>query len=317
MIKAVAFGELLIDFNTISVDHENYPTLEAHPGGAPGNYLATMKKFGAEAAFIGKVGNDAFGHLLIGTLENSGIDTSGIVITDETFTTLAFVVLDENGNRDFSFARKPGADTTLCYDEVNISLLSNADVFHFGTLSLTNEPAKTTTKLLVEYSRSHGILVSCDPNLRKPLWDSLDNAKEQMLWAISNSDVVKISDDELEFLFGLSPEDGSQYILDHYQNVKLVFATCGAEGSVFCTRRTCGHVPAISGIKVVDTCGAGDIFGGAAMYKLLCCKKAPEELCYDELFEITSFACTAASLSTRSHGGISSIPDYNEVMQNF
>lgn len=315
MIKAVAIGELLIDFNCVGNNKEGYPILEAHPGGAPGNFLAAMKKYGADAAFIGKVGDDAFGRIIKATLEESGIDCTGVVLTDKAFTTLAFVVLDEKGDRDFSFARKPGADTTIEYEEVNLELIEGADLFHFGTLSLTDEPARTATMNLVEYARNKGILISCDPNLRKPLWKDLCEAKKQMLWAISNSDVVKISDDEIDFLFGLSPEQGSKFILENYPSVKLVFATCGEHGSFFTTREIQGFVPVPKGIKAVDTCGAGDIFGGSAMYALLSSGKKIDDLTYDDIYYITKFACTAATLSTRYHGGIGSIPDYDEVVK--
>ena len=170
MYDVVAMGELLIDFTCVSTDHEGYPTMAAHPGGAPANFLAALAKFGTSAALLGKVGNDAFGKLLVGTLDQAGIGTSGIIMADDVFTTLAFVTLDETGNREFSFSRKPGADTCLSYDELNMELIDNAKVFHFGTLSLTDEPARTTTYKAVAYAKNAGKLITYDPNLRKPLW---------------------------------------------------------------------------------------------------------------------------------------------------
>ena len=260
MMDVVALGELLIDFTTVSADAEGYPTMAAHPGGAPANFLAALSKFGAKAALLGKVGNDTFGKLLVGTLQKAGIETRGLVMADDVFTTLAFVTLDETGNREFAFARKPGADTKLSFAEIDRSLIDEAKVFHFGTLSLTDEPARSATYEAVAYAREKGKLITYDPNLRKPLWKDLEEAKRQLLWGLGQADVVKISDEEVEFLFGLGVEEGAAYILKHY-GVKLVFVTCGAEGCYFRNRNAKGHVPSLSGIKVVDTTGAGDIFG--------------------------------------------------------
>ena len=195
MYDVVALGELLIDFTTQSIDSDGYPTMAAHPGGAPANFLAAIAKFGGKVGMLGKVGTDTFGKLLTNTLRGAGIETKGLVAADDVFTTLAFVTLDENGDREFAFARKPGADTQLTFDELDLSLIDETRVFHFGTLSLTDEPARTTTYRAVEYAKTHGKLVTYDPNLRKPLWRSLDEAKEQMLWGLRQADVVKISDE--------------------------------------------------------------------------------------------------------------------------
>ena len=314
MIDVVALGELLIDFATVGTDSDGYPTMAAHPGGAPANFLAALTKFGAKTALIGKVGSDTFGKLLLGTLEKAGIETKGMLVTDDVFTTLAFVTFDAYGDRDFAFSRKPGADTCLRFEEVDLSLIDEAKVFHFGTLSLTHEPARTATQKCVAYAKSRGKLITYDPNLRKPLWADLKEAKEQLLWGLSQADVVKISDEEVEFLFGLSPEDGAKHILENF-GVKLVFVTCGANGCFFKNVNAEGHVPSLSGIKVIDTTGAGDIFGGSALWKLLQTDKAPEELNEAELRDIVAFACTAASLSTAKSGGISSVPDYETVLQ--
>lgn len=308
MYDVVALGELLIDFTTIRADSDGYPTMAAHPGGAPANFLAAIAKFGGKAAMLGKVGTDTFGKLLTSTLREVGIETKGIVASDDFFTTLAFVTLDANGDREFAFARKPGADTQLRFDELELSLLDETRVFHFGTLSLTGEPSRTTTYRAVEYAREHGKLITFDPNLRKPLWRALDEAKQQMLWGLAHADVVKISDEEVEFLFGLGVQEGAQYILEHFP-VKLVFVTCGPDGCWFQNKNTSGHVDSLRNIQVVDTTGAGDIFGGSAVWKLLQTGKAPEALDEAALREIVSFACTAAGLSTTKPGGISSVPD--------
>ena len=313
MYDAVAMGELLIDFTCVSKDGEGYPTMAAHPGGAPANFLAALAKFGTSAALLGKVGNDAFGKLLIGTLDQAGIGTSGIIMADDVFTTLAFVTLDETGNREFSFSRKPGADTCLSYDELNMQLIDNAKVFHFGTLSLTDEPARSTTYKAVEYAKSAGKLITYDPNLRKPLWQSLEEAKKQLIWGMTMADVVKISDEEVEFLWGLGVEEGADYILKNF-GVKLVFVTCGADGCYFKNAVASGKVPSLKNIKVVDTTGAGDIFGGSAVYKLLQTGKAPETLSEEELREVVTFACTSAGLSTTKPGGISSVHEYQQIL---
>ena len=311
-MDVVALGELLIDFTCISADGEGYPTMAAHPGGAPANFLAALAKFGAKTALLGKVGSDAFGKLLLGTLRNADIETDGMVVSDDVFTTLAFVTLDESGDREFSFARKPGADMQMRFEELNLKLIDEAKVFHFGTLSLTDEPARSATYQAVDYAKKQGKLITYDPNLRKPLWKDLEVCKEQMLWGLGQADVVKISDEEVEFLFGLGVQEGAEHILRNY-GVKLVFVTCGAEGCYFKNAVACGMVPSLKDIKVVDTTGAGDIFGGSAVWKLLQYGKAPETLCEAELKDVVSFACTAAGLSTTKPGGISSVPERTAV----
>lgn len=313
MLDVVALGELLIDFTCVSADADGYPTMAAHPGGAPANFLAAVTKFGGKTALLGKVGADTFGHLLTGTLEKAGIETRGIVASSDVFTTLAFVTLDEHGDREFAFSRKPGADTQLRFSELNLSLIDDAKAFHFGTLSLTDEPARATTYRAVAYAKERGKLITFDPNLRKPLWKDLDTAKEQMLWGLSKADVVKISDEEIEFLFGLNPQEGARKILNDY-GVKLVFATCGADGCWFENQNACGHVDSLKNVKVVDTTGAGDIFGGSAVWKVMQSGKCPEELNEAELREAVRFACTAAGLSTTKPGGISSVPEEEEVL---
>ena len=314
MIDVVALGELLIDFTMLSADAGGYPTMAAHPGGAPANFLAALAKFGKKTALLGKVGTDKFGRLLKNTLEEAGIDTRGLIGADDVFTTLACVTLDETGDREFSFARKPGADTCLRFEEIDLSMIDEAKVFHFGTLSLTDEPARSATQQAVAYAKARGKLITYDPNLRKPLWKSAETAKEQMLWGLAQADVVKISDEEVEFLFGMRPEDGAKHILENY-GVKLVFVTCGADGCFYSSGAVSGKVPALSGIQVVDTTGAGDIFGGSALYRLLENGKAADTLSGEELEEIVTFACTAAGLSATKHGGISSVPSLEDVMR--
>ena len=314
MFDVTALGELLIDFAPKSVDAAGYPTLAANPGGAPGNFLAALNKYGCSVAMIGKVGDDMFGRLLLNTLKGAGIETRGVVVDPNQITTLAFVSLDASGNRDFSFARKPGADTCLTYDEVDEALVTGARVFHFGTLSLTNDPAREATHKAVAKAKAEGVLISVDPNLRKPLWPTEDDAKAAIEWSLRQADIIKISDEEIEFLWGLTPEEGAQKLLNEY-GASLVYATLGPKGCHAATRNAAVTVSSPKGIHVVDTTGAGDIFGGSAMSRFLKTGKRPEDLTAEDLTTIVTFACTAASLSTQTHGGISSVPEEAEVLR--
>lgn len=312
MLDVVALGELLIDFAALSADEAGYPTMKANPGGAPGNFLAALSKYGASTAMIGKVGTDAFGQLLLETLKQAGIETRGVLQDPAVFTTLAFVTFDGRGERSFSFARKPGADTQLTWAEVDKTLLDECRVFHFGTLSLTGQPAREATQKALAYVKSRGKLVTFDPNLRLPLWNSGEEAREQILWGLSQADVVKISDEEVSFLWDCSPEEGADKLLEEY-GVSLAMVTLGPEGCYL--KNAKGSVRAASPkVKAVDTTGAGDIFGGSAVSRLLKLEKGPAELSQGELEEIARFASTAASLSTQRSGGIPSIPPEKEVL---
>ena len=284
MYDAVAIGELLVDFACQSTDAGGYPVLAAHPGGAPANFLAVLAHYGMKTALLAKVGDDVFGRLLCRTAAQAGIDTVGIVVDGSVFTTLAFVTLDTDGDRDFSFARKPGADMLLRYDELNLSLINQTRV---------------------EYARDRGKLVTYDPNLRTPLWKDLSQARQEILWGLSAADVVKISSEEVEFLWGLPPQDGAEKLLREYP-AKLVFVTCGADGCYYAGRQGAGHV-GCPPVRTVDTTGAGDIFMGSAVAQLLRTGKCPQELEAEQLRQIAAAACAEASLSTEHYGGISSI----------
>ncbi len=314
MFDVVALGELLIDFTCISSDEAGYPTIAANPGGAPGNFLAALQAYGCTTAMLGKVGTDAFGRLLVDTLKKRGIDPRGIVMDSDVFTTLAFVTLDDTGNREFSFARKPGADTRLTEAEaLSAGLIDDCRVFHFGTLSLTDEPARSATRAAVARARSQGRLISLDPNLRKPLWTSEEEARAQIEWSLKQADIVKISDEEIDFLWGLSPEEGAQKLLEEY-GVSLVYATLGPKGCHVANRNGVSTLDAPKGIHVVDTTGAGDIFGGSAMSRFLALGKHPNALTVADMTGIVRFACCAASLSTQKRGGISSIAPIEQVL---
>ena len=312
MFDVTALGELLIDFTLVGTDENGYPAMKAAPGGAPCNFLAALAEYGCKAAFIGSVGCDAFGDMLVGTLKQRWIETRGVVRSVDSFTTLAFVTLGKNGEREFSFARKPGADTRLSFSDIDKTLIDDSRVFHFGTLSLTDEPARGATEKAVAYARSGGKIISCDPNLRLPLWKSKSAAKDAMLRALSQSDVVKISGDEIEFLFDCSPHEGAEKVLA--LGAKLVFVTLGANGCLFSNGNGSGEIKAPTGIRAVDTTGAGDVFGGAAMSRLLKSGSLPNALSVSDMRGIARFACCAASLSTESCGGINSVVPEEKVL---
>ncbi len=313
MLDVVALGELLIDFAPLSADAAGYPALQANPGGAPGNFLAALAACGKRAALLAKVGDDAFGRLLVRTLAGAGIETRGVRTDPTAFTTLAFVTLDAHGERSFSFARKPGADTRLTWDEVDRALLDEAQVFHFGSLSLTDEPARTATRRAVQYAKARGKWISFDPNLRKPLWPSLDDARAQILFGLSQADIVKLSDDELDFLWGCTPEEGARRLLDAH-GVSLVMVTLGKAGCRLFSRQA-AYRAACPPVTPVDTTGAGDIFGGSALSRLLELQKPPAALDAADLAYIGAYAVAAASLSTQAHGGIPSVPDPQAVQR--
>ena len=304
-LDVTAIGELLIDFTARAENDAGYPVMEANPGGAPGNFLAALAAYGARTALLGKVGDDAFGHLLRRTMERAGIETRGIIVDGTVFTTLAFVTLSPEGDRSFSFARKPGADTCLAWEEVDCALIDAAQIFHFGTLSLTNEPSRTATRRAVARARGQGKWITFDPNLRLPLWGGEDEAREQILWGLTQADVVKISGEEVAFLWGCTPDAGARRLLEDY-GVRLAMVTLGSEGCYLANQNAAVQL-ACPPVRPVDTTGAGDIFGGSAVSRLLQLGKAPETLTGEDLERIGAFATMAASLSTQRRGGIPSI----------
>lgn len=314
MLDVVAIGELLIDFSSIGKDKMDYPIMNAHPGGAPANFLSALANFKKKTALIGKVGNDMFGKMLIKTLADKQINTTNVYKTKDAFTTLAFVDIDKDGNRNFSFSRNPGADTLISYDEVDLSLIDECKIFHFGTLSLTNNPSKMTTKRLVKYAKKQKKIISFDPNLRIPLWNNLDDARKEIMWGLNNSDIVKISDDEVFFLFNMSPSMALDYIYKCF-NLKALFITCGASGCYYINKKGKGFVDSIKDIKVIDTTGAGDIFFGTAISKIIDQANNKKEVENIDLKPIVTFATISAGLSTTKEGGISSICSEDKILE--
>lgn len=307
----VALGELLIDFTNNGVSSQGNSLFEANPGGAPCNVLAILQKLSKKTAFIGKVGNDQFGKLLKGTLDEVGIDSSNLLFDDKIPTTLAFVHNMPDGDRDFSFYRKPGADMMLTADEIHEDMVNDTKIFHFGTLSMTSEGVREATIKAIELARKNGALISLDPNLREPLWDSLDNAREQMLKAISYCDILKISDNEIQFLTGIDDYDEGISKLRSMYNIPLICLTLGKDGSRSYYKDMRVEVKGFRQDHVLDTTGAGDTFCGSVLSFI--CDNGLDDLSEIKLREMLTRANAAASLITTKKGAIRSMPNITEI----
>ena len=306
----VAMGELLIDFAMNGQSEQGNNCFEACPGGAPCNVLAMLGKLGRKTAFLGKVGEDQFGKLLKETIEEVGVDTTGLRMDQEIPTTLAFVHTFSDGDRDFSFYRKPGADMMLREEEVDYDVIRQAKIFHFGTLSMTDEPVRSATKKALEVAKEAGCLISLDPNLRPPLWKSLDEAKKMMEYGFRYCDILKISDNEIQFVSGKEDYDeGIQYLQEKY-HIPLIFLTMGKDGSRAYYK---GMRVEKTGYRVdtVETTGAGDTFCGSALNGVL--ERGIDNLTEKDLTEILDFSNAAAAIVTTKKGAIRSMPEQEEV----
>lgn len=307
----IALGEMLIDFTLNGKSGQGNNLFEANPGGAPCNVLAILRKLGKKTAFIGKVGNDQFGRLLKETIEEAGIDSSCLLMDEEVHTTLAFVHTFPDGDREFSFYRNPGADMMLREEEVDEEVLKQARIFHFGTLSMTHDEVRSATMKAVKADKDNGLIVSLDPNLRPPLWSSMELAKEQMLNAMQYCDILKISDNEIQFVTGVEDYDeGIRIIRERFQ-IPLVCLTLGKEGSRAYYKDMRVEVPGFVQENVVDTTGAGDTFCGSVLNYVL--EHGLEELSEEDLKEMLTFANAAASLITTKKGAIRSMPEKEEI----
>ncbi len=285
---------------------------EACPGGAPCNVLALLNKMGKKTAFIGKVGKDQFGALLRDTITEAGIDASNLMVDENVNTTLAFVHTFPDGDREFSFYRNPGADMMLTADEVNPEVVKDTKVFHFGTLSMTHEGVREATKKAVETAKANGCLVSFDPNLRPPLWRSLDLAKEQMEYGFGKCDILKISDNEIQFVSGKEDYDeGIAYLQETY-NIPLILLTMGKDGSRAYYKGMRVERPGFS-VKAIETTGAGDTFCGSSLNYLV--DHDFENLTEEQLGEMLTFANAAAALVTTKKGAIKAMPVKEEVLE--
>ena len=306
----IALGELLIDFTMNGQSEQGNNMFEACPGGAPCNVLALLNKMGKKTAFLGKVGKDQFGTLLRDTITDAGIDASHLMVDDTVNTTLAFVHTFPDGDREFSFYRNPGADMMLTEDEVDPEFIAQTKILHFGTLSMTHDGVRAATKKAVQAAKDAGCLVSFDPNLRLPLWSSLDLAKEQMEYGFGVCDILKISDNEIQFVSGKEDYDeGIAYLQEKY-NIPLILLTMGKEGSRAYYKGKCVERPGFA-VKAIETTGAGDTFCGSSLNYIV--EHGFDDLTEDQLGELLTFANAAAAIVTTKKGAIRSMPEREEV----
>lgn len=307
----VALGELLIDFTDNGISGQGNTIFEANPGGAPCNVLAMLQKLGNKTAFIGKVGKDIFGTKLKEVLKEVGIDTSGLVMDKKVRTTLAFVQTLKGGDRDFSFYRNPGADMMLEEGDINNSLIKNCKIFHFGTLSMTHKGVRKATKKAIKKAKESGALISFDPNLRPPLWESLDDPKKQVEYGLGQCDILKISDNEIQWFTGEKDFDkGIKKLQDRY-SIKLIVLSMGKDGSRAYYKNLRVEKPAFVQKNTIETTGAGDTFGGCCLNFIL--KYGLDNMDQEKLEKMLTFANAAASLITTKKGALRVMPTKDEV----
>ncbi len=310
MIDITAVGEILIDLTQNGKNEQGIPHFAANPGGAPANLAVAAARLGASAAFIGKVGKDSFGTFLRETLVENKVDVSGMVTDPVQHTTLAVVALDAQGERNFSFYRDPSADVNLSAGEISLEQLKNTRFLHFGSVSLTAEPARSATLYAAKTAKEFGAIISYDPNYRASLWSSEKLAVERMLEPLTMVDVLKVSDEELPLLTGTSDlEAGSKILAD--KGIRLVLVTLGPNGAFYRFGGHCGHVPGVK-CKVGDTNGAGDTFFGATLGQLAKFESL-DSITTADLERILAFSNKAASITTSRHGAIPAMPTYEEV----
>ena len=309
----VALGELLIDFTENGTSGQGNPVYEANPGGAPCNVLSMLTKLGRKTAFIGKVGSDIFGNRLKAALTEVGIDTSNLVLDEDVRTTLAFVETFPDGDRDFSFYRNPGADMMLREEEVHIELLNDANIFHFGTLSMTHEGVKNATKKAIAAAKESGAVISFDPNLREPLWKSLEDAKEQVAYGLSQCDVLKISDNEIRWFTGEEDFDAGIRRLKERYDIPLIMLSMGKDGSRAYYKGLRVEAAPFLQEKTIETTGAGDTFGACCLHHVL--KYGLDGFDEEKLTEMLTFANAAASIITTRKGALRVMPEEAEVQE--
>lgn len=308
-----ALGELLIDFTENGVSGQGNPLFEANPGGAPCNVLAMLGKLGHKTAFIGKVGADFFGNQLKEALVEVGIDTRGLYMDEEVHTTLAMVHTLPDGDRDFSFYRNPGADMMLTEEEITEEMLEKTKILHFGTLSMTHEGVRKATKKALNLAKEKGVLVSFDPNLRPPLWDSMEIAREQVLYGLGFCDILKISDNEIVWLTGKEGfDEGVAWIRERYPHISLILVSMGKDGSRAYYKDVKAEIPAFIQKNTMETTGAGDTFCGCMLHGI--CKYGLENLDEVKLEQMLTFANGAASLITTRKGALRVMPSEEEIV---
>lgn len=307
-----AIGELLIDFTFVGKNDAGQNLFAQNPGGAPANVLTQIQKLGGKVSFIGKVGNDMHGIFLKSVLDSQNINTQGLIFDDKYFTTLAFVNLDSNGERTFSFARKPGADTCLNETEIDFTILNNTKIFHTGSLSLTDEPSRSAVYSAVKYAKKQGCLISYDPNYRASLWKDEASAAFYMKSLIPFADLMKISEEEAFLLSGNSDIEQTAKIL-FKQGVKIVAVTLGAKGCYIYNKKGGRYINSAKSDFVLDTTGAGDSFWGAFLFSIIQLKRNIDEISLEELSKCADFANAAASLCIEKQGAIPAMPDMSSV----
>lgn len=312
MYDVTALGEVLIDFTEAGTSEGGMSLFERNPGGAPANVLVALERLGHRTAFIGKVGCDMHGDFLRGVLEEEGIDCTGLLSDPNFFTTLAFVALAPTGERTFSFARKPGADTQIAPGELARDVIAASRVFHVGSLSLTDEPARTATLEAIACAREAGCTLSYDPNYRANLWESEEVARERMRSVVPDMDLMKISDEECELMTGSAdPAAAARALIA--QGPKVVAVTLGGSGALVATGEGVREVPGFAA-EVADTTGAGDSFWGGFLAAFLECGRAAGEVGLEDAAAFARMGNAVASLCVRGRGGIPSMPARDAVM---
>ena len=312
LFDVTALGELLIDFTENGTSSQGNPLLEANPGGAPCNVLAMLERLGKKTAFIGKVGKDMFGEQLKTAVEEVGIDTRNLIMDEEVHTNLAFVHTYPDGDRDFSFYRNPGADMMLTKEDVQEDLIHNSRIFHFGTLSSTHPGVREATRHAIDVAKDAGCIITFDPNLRPPLWKSLDDAKTEIEYGLTKCDVLKISDNEVEFLFGTTDYDKGAAMIREKYNIPLVLITLGKDGSRAYYKDLRVEAAPFLQENTIETTGAGDTFCASTLNYVL--EHGLENLTEENLMELLTFANAAASLITTKKGALRVMPSRQEVL---
>ena len=311
----VALGELLIDFTENGTSGQGNPVYEANPGGAPCNVLSMLNRLGHQTAFLGKVGNDIFGRQLRSTVESAGINVEGLLTDEDVRTTLAFVETKPDGDRDFSFYRNPGADMMLREEEVRDDIIAAGKIFHFGTLSMKNEPVRSATKHAIAVAKENGALISFDPNIREPLWKDMEEAKEQTAYGLSVCDILKISDNEIQWFSGKEDYTEGIRMLQQTYQIPLILLSMGRDGSRAYYKNMIVEVPAFLQKNTIETTGAGDTFGACCLHYIL--QYGLMELTEQQLKDMLTFANAAASIITTRKGALRVMPSLEEIQNYF
>lgn len=311
----VALGELLIDFTENGTSGQGNPVYEANPGGAPCNVLSMLNRLGHQTAFLGKVGNDIFGRRLRSTVESAGINVEGLLTDEDVRATLAFVETKPDGDRDFSFYRNPGADMMLREEEVRDDIIAAGKIFHFGTLSMTNEPVRSATKHAIAVAKENGALISFDPNIREPLWKDMEEAKEQTAYGLSVCDILKISDNEIQWFSGKEDYTEGIRMLQQTYQIPLILLSMGRDGSRAYYKNMIVEVPAFLQKNTIETTGAGDTFGACCLHYIL--QYGLMELTEQQLKDMLTFANAAASIITTRKGALRVMPSLEEIQNYF